>query len=56
MPGRVLNPYVVSPPSGRETTWEDQYHINLDDYADDDNNNNNIDIFKYVLISTDDKF
>ena len=65
---RVLNPSVVSPPTGTETTWEDQYHIKLDEDDDDDddnvndddddnnNNNNNNNIFKYALISTGDKF
>ena len=38
MQGRVLNPSVVSPPTGTETTLEDQYRNKLDD--DDDDNDN----------------
>jgi len=38
---RVLNPSVVSPPTGTETTWEDENHLKLVDHDDNDNNNNN---------------
>ena len=41
--------YIRSKSTDRtETTWEDQYHIKLDDDdIDNNNNNNNNNIFKY---------
>jgi len=51
--GRVLNPSVVSPPTGTETMLEVQNHTKLDDDGDNNNDNN---IFKYGLIDNDDKF
>jgi hypothetical protein len=53
--GWALNPPAVSPRTGTETKFEDQNHIKLGD-DDNNNNNNNNNIFKYMLISTGDKF
>jgi hypothetical protein len=53
-----LKTTVVSLPTVTETTWKDENHFKLVDHDDNNNddNDNNSNIFKYVLISTGDKF